>query len=84
MEYRQCYDTLRIAKRLLRCERDAGAWDFGADDTPVVPNYKLGTLCAALSISHESKHRAAGDCYATGKLFHALALRELTYGNRMI
>ena len=35
-------------------------------------SYSLGNLCAWLGIENEARHRAAGDAYATAKLFSLL------------
>ncbi len=39
---------------------------------PGLPSYSLGNLCSSLNIPIESRHRAAGDAFATVKLFELL------------
>lgn len=53
------YDTLVLARQRMKG----------------MPNYKLGTLCAATDIDLSNAHRAANDAEATGKLFVKLISR---------
>ena len=58
-------DTLAMARRLVR---DA------------VPNCRLGTLAATLSLTHQPSHRALTDVLATADLLHALLEHAGSYG----
>ncbi len=39
---------------------------------PGHPSYSLGNICKQLAIQNASRHRAAGDAYATALLFHKI------------
>lgn len=63
---RKYFDTLEIAKRVLRTPGKRYS-----DENYDVDNYKLETLCRYYGIANAG-HRALGDCYAAGCLFHSL------------
>jgi len=48
---------------------------------PGHPSYSLGRLCSDLGISIKGRHRAAGDAFATVKLFEILLERNRLNGN---
>ncbi len=58
-------DTLAMARRLVRDS---------------VPNCRLGTLAANLSLTHQPSHRALTDVLATADLLHALLEHAGSYG----
>lgn len=60
------YDTLHIAKIMLRPERNAKNGEYDVAD------HKLGTLCDYYDIPRIEAHRALGDAYDAGRLLKAL------------
>ena len=52
--------TVRLARKILPGHR----------------SYSLGTLCEAIGIENEARHRALGDTMATVELFHRLTLSD--------
>ncbi len=53
---RKTLDTVRLSRKLI----------------PGQASYSLGKLCSSLGITHQNKHRAAGDAMATTRLFEML------------
>lgn len=44
-------------------------------------SYSLGKLCSELGITIDGRHRAAGDAFATAKLFNILLKKNAEFGN---
>ena len=70
------FDTLELAKRVLKTERseeyDHHEHTYKAVEDYDVEDYKLETLCSYYGIYREDAHRSLSDCYATAKLFKDL------------
>lgn len=84
-EKQRLFDTLQLARRTIKKEKqvwdkDLGCYVSDGDPFSEVPDYKLQTLCRYYLICAHCDHRATGDALATGYLFRALA-RERTGQN---
>ncbi len=58
--HRELIDTLSVSRKLM----------------PGLPSYSLVALCASLGIVNSASHRAAGDAFATVRLFEFLNRRS--------